>query len=72
MACPTVGALRLRMSRWDEPDSFAGWPPRKPRGRDDAPEGDSVLSRTVRLLRGALRSSAGAADRGLKPEFEGR
>jgi hypothetical protein len=72
MACPTVGAAGLRMSRWDEPDGFAGWPPRKPRGRDAAPEGGSVLSRTVRLLRGVLGPSAGPADKGLEPELKRR
>jgi len=72
MACASARAAGLRMSRWDEPDGFAGWPRRKPRGRDDAPDGGSILSRTARLLRGVLPPSTGAADRGLKPELPGR
>lgn len=72
MAYATVGPAGIRTIRRDDLDLFAGWPPRKPRTREDVGEAGSVLSRTLQLLREAFRPSAGAADRGLKPEHEGR
>lgn len=72
MAFAAMGAAGVRTFRRDDLDDYAGWPPRKQRTREDGSQGGSVLSRTAQLLRGVLRSSAGAADRGLNPEFEGR
>jgi hypothetical protein len=72
MAYATRGDALSRAFRGEERDAFAGWPPRGRRfpatDLDDPP----AFSSTVRLLRGVLRSFAGAAHKGLKPELEGR
>jgi hypothetical protein len=72
MAYATMGDAFARAFRGEDPEAFAGWPPRgrrfPPEVGDDAP----TVSSRFRLLRGVLRSFAGAAHKGLKPELPGR